>query len=268
VSDDISIPAPTYRVPRRRGLSPETRRLAIIAGALGTGFVTVVGGWTLLGGGHHGVPVVQAEAGPVRVKPANPGGLQVAGAGNEIFSGGSDTNVGKLAPAPEAPDPQALMAPPAPKPQAPAAAAATPSTAAPADAAPAKPAPAQPKPAVVTGAAVKQAIATTAAPVKPAGNDAAQEKREAAPAARVGGKVTLVQLAALSSEEAAKTEWQLLSKRMPELFSGRQPTISKVERAGHTFWRVRTGGFSDTAQATAFCERVRSKGNGCSLADF
>jgi hypothetical protein len=41
-----------------------------------------------------------------------------------------------------------------------------------------------------------------------------------------------------------------------------------IDRDGHILWRVRTGGFSDSAQATVFCERVRAKGAGCSVADF
>jgi cell division septation protein DedD len=81
-------------------------------------------------------------------------------------------------------------------------------------------------------------------------------------------KAALVQLAAVTSEESARSEWQRLEKRMPDLFGHRQPAFSKTERSGHTLWRVRTGGFSDVAQATAFCERVRAKGATCSIADF
>ena len=78
----------------------------------------------------------------------------------------------------------------------------------------------------------------------------------------------MVQLAALPTEDAARTEWQHLAKRMPDLLNGRQPSISRTERGGHTFWRVRTSGFADIAQARAFCDHVRAKGGGCSVADF
>jgi len=92
---------------------------------------------------------------------------------------------------------------------------------------------------------------------------ATPEKHSAA-----NGKGATIQLAALSSEDAAKSEWQLLLKRMPDLLGGRQPSFAKTERDGRTYWRVRTGGFGDVAQARAFCDKVRAKGGGCTIADF
>jgi len=248
MSDDISIPSPTYRVPRhRRGLdSAAKRRVAVAAGLFGT-LVIVGGGWAMLGHRTHGVPIVQADAGPVRVKPVNPGGLQVAAAGNEIFSGGSDTTVGKLAPPPETPDLQALRAPPPPPPVH-------------------KPAEA-PVAAAIPPAAPK-AAAPVAQPAKPTVAVAAPADRHAASPPAHAGKNPLVQLAALSSEQAARTEWDILARRMPDLLGGKQPAFSKVERDGRTYWRVRTGGFTDATQATLFCTRLRAKGASCSVADF
>ena len=66
----------------------------------------------------------------------------------------------------------------------------------------------------------------------------------------------------------AKSEWQRLSKRLPDLLGQRKPAFSKTEHDGKAMWRVRTGGFADVPQATAFCEKVRAKGAGCSVADF
>jgi Flp pilus assembly protein TadD len=75
-----------------------------------------------------------------------------------------------------------------------------------------------------------------------------------------------VQLTAAASEEAAQAEWQRLQERMPDVLGGRQPTIAKVERDGRTFWRLRTGGFADASQASAFCERMRTTGTACVVA--
>lgn len=75
----------------------------------------------------------------------------------------------------------------------------------------------------------------------------------------------LVQLAAAVSESAAHAEWQRLQQHAPDVMTGREPTIIRVERDGHIFWRLRTGGFSDAGQANAFCERVHSAGGACVL---
>src|SRR6185312_3134160 len=116
-SDELNIPSPTYRIPRqRRGLDPLTRRLALIACGVGGLLVVGIGGWTVLGHRSTTVPVVQAENGPIRVKPANPGGMQISGANEDILSGGSTLGDGKLAPAPEAPNPQGLRTQLPPKP--------------------------------------------------------------------------------------------------------------------------------------------------------
>jgi hypothetical protein len=263
MSDDISIPSPTYRVPRHSGgMDPATRKLALIAAGIGGTLLVVVGGWSMLGHHSQGVPVVQADSGPLRVKPANPGGLQVAGATNDIFSGGNDTDVEKLAPAAETPDPQGLRAPPPPAP------AATARVAAPDAAAPALAANAPPMPAPVP-APLPRTTAPDLAAQKPVAAAAPPAKPAATPAEHGAvGKRPSVQVAALSSEQAARAEWEHMVKRWPDLFGGRQPAFSKIEHGGQVFWRVRTGGFDGVNQATVFCERLRAKGGGCSVADF
>ena len=237
MSDDLSIPSPTYRIPRhRQGMDPATRRLALIAGGLGGVLLAVVGGWTLIGHRNAAVPVVQADSRPIRVKPEIPGGMQVAGADSDILSGSTESKDGRLAPAPEAPAPQALTAPPA-----------------------SAPAVMAPVPAAVPATA--KPVAAKPAPIQSA---PAQDKRPVSSAANIA----MVQLTAVNSEDAAKSEWQRLSKRLPDLLGQRKPAFSKTEHDGKAMWRVRTGGFADVAQATAFCEKVRAKGAGCSVADF
>lgn len=238
MSDDLSIPSPTYRVPRhRRGMDPLTKRLAVIACGLGATLLVVVGGWSMLGHRSGTVPVVQAESGPIKVKPANPGGMQISGANDDGLSGNGAPADDKLAPPPEAPAPQALRAPPPPV------------------AAPPMPAPAAPP---VVAAAPLKPVAAKPVP--------AQDKHVAA--AAPAGKDMLVQLAAVRTEADAKSEWERLTKRMPDLFGQRHPAISKTDHDGRTLWRVRTGGFADLTQAKDFCERVRAKGTGCTVAEF
>jgi len=254
VSDDVSNPAEGFRgsragrygmgaapAPRATGDS-DMRRMALFAGGVAAVLAVLIGASALTGRHGSEVPVVQADTKPVRVKPENPGGMKVEAAENDVFSGGADNKNAKLAPAAEAPDTKALreVAPPPP-------------AAKPAVVAVAPPAPA---PAAKPVAAPAPVVARTPPPA-------------AAPAAaaKPAGKA-VVQLAALGTEDAARNEWAAMTKKMPELLGGHQPSYSKIERDGKTYWRVRTAGFADTAQARSFCEHVRAKGGGCSVAEF
>jgi len=282
VSDDLTIPSPTYRVPRhRRGMDPGTRKLALIAAGIGGALIMIGGGWHMLSYRNGIVPVIQAEPGPVRVKPANPGGLQVADANNDIFSGGLDTRDPRLAPPPQTPDPRLLQAMETPKPAATPAVAPEPAAAPPGQAA-TVPAAAVPVAAPPPAPAVQASREAPAAPAPQAGQTRAGQAAASTPPPHAadklaataashpapGGRGVQVQLAALSTEQAAHEEWGLLLRRWPDLLHGRQPSFSRTDDGGHVFWRVRTGGFEDLSDATVFCERIRAKGGGCSVADF
>lgn len=288
MSDEMSIPSPAaYRPPTRpRGLSPDTKRRIMIAGGLAGALVVVGGIVALISRSGGEVPVIQADDRPIRVKPENPGGMQIAGVNNEIF-GDTDTSSGaRLAPAAEAPNPAALRAPPQPEPRPALRAdviepAAKVVPAAPTGAKPVarevpKTTPAAGAPATQTPAAQTlagpQASATqaprtaTQEPVKPA--QAAPPAAATAPDKRPANARIAVQLAAVQSEGAAQAEWRSLQRRLPDLLGARQPAFPKTERDGKTFWRVRTAGFADVAEARGFCERVRAKGAACSVAEF
>lgn len=255
--DDLEIPPPGYRVGRRpAGIDPATRRLSMIAASIGGALVVLVGIWSMVGGGSAGVPVVPPPAGPMRVKPANPGGMQVTGSAYRILgNGAAPTTQASLAPPPETPDLSALQSPPAPA-----------ATAA---------APAAPHAAPARAAAATQAPAPHPAdslplpPPSPPPLQLASASTVAPPPAGAGtGSATQVQLAAMNSEQGARREWQRLQAALPSLFDQRQPLVEKVEVDGHTFWRLRTGGFANVAAATEFCANVRAKGNGCTIAAF
>lgn len=281
-------PEATYRVPpaRRRLMDFGARRLALIAGFLVCMLVLAGSVWTALSGHRGGTPpVIEAARGPMRVRPENPGGMQLAGQNEDILSRDSSNRAGQLAPAPEAPAPQVLRA----RQQAAAAAAAAsaaangagtgavPVSVPAASAAPGDGAvpPAAAFPPVVAAAPVRpipNPLASPPAPVTgPANAPAAEAARPSAviEAARPSapGRIQ-AQLAAVGSEQAAKSEWQRLNKRMPDVLAGRQPVVLKVDRDGKVMWRLRTGGFADQAQANAFCNQVKAKGANCAVATF
>ena len=244
--------APSYRVALSASrMDSATKRLAIIAAAIGGALLLLVGVWSL--SGHHGgVPVVEAESRPLRTKPDQPGGMQVAGENETILSGvtgGKDA----MAPPPEVPAPQALKAEADQQLAVKAAAAAV------------------PDPVALTPPATLPDAA--AEPAAPAAVAAPEQQPVAHPAmakavAPVAAGAAQVQLAALGSEQAAMLEWQRLAHKMPALLGDRRPAVLRADHGGKTYYRLRTGGFTDIAQATAFCEQVRAKGAGCALARF
>jgi SPOR domain len=272
VSDDVSIPNSGYAGRRtgrygrqNRAAGSDNRRLLIYAGGLGALLVAMVAASSLTSHRSGTVPVVEADPRPIRVKPDNPGGMQIDAAENDVFSGGSGTANAKLSAEAETPNPNGLQALPKPKPAA-LTAAAPATSVSPAASLP----PAAAKSAVVAAEpppAAKPAAATAQAATKP--TVVASAVPAISPTAKAQpAHAATVQLAALTTEQAAKDEWQKLAHQLPEAFAGRQSSISKVEHDGRTFWRLRTAGFADVAQARAFCDKVRTKGGGCSVADF
>jgi hypothetical protein len=232
-------------------MDPNTKRLGLIAGGIGGVLLLLVGAWSVVGHHHGGVPVIEPDAGPVKVKPDNPGGMKVAGQNDEILSGASDEGQTAMAPPPEAPDPQALKAveQKAKATAAPALASAPPAT----------------PPAAASAA---PAAAPAAPPVQPATPAPAKPTAAAKGAPAPAGHSAQVQLAALPSEELARAEWQRLERKMPAVLNGHKPEVTRFERDGKIFWRLRTAGFASAADATRFCDEVKAKGASCAVASF
>lgn len=255
--DDLNIPLPGQgsgiggRYGQRSGsaMDPQIKRMGLIAGGIAGGLLLVVGAWSAIGHRSTGVPVVEADSRPLREKPADQGG---AAGGDEAILSGEKEGRAVVSPAPETPKIAALKStPPAPLP---------------AQTASVQTASAQ---SVSTQSASSQTgLAQAPQPASSSqgsASSAVSSGRQIPPAAASGAQV---QLAALPSEEAATAEWQRLSKRFPDLLGGKQPALSRIERDGKIFWRLRTGGFADVASATGFCGQVRAKGASCSLATF
>jgi len=269
VRDDLEIPTPGYRVARRSGgLDPATRRLATIAAGIGGALVVLVGIWSMVGGGSTGIPTVATPSGAMREKPANPGGMQVTGTNESILGGGGDSNgQAALAPPPETPDLQALQSPPAAKP-----ASAPTEVTEDGESVPPAGAALGPNGTNINGTNIGAPASANGLPLPPPSPPPVELASASAtpplPAAIGTGTGTEVQFAALSSKENAFSEWSKLQAALPDLLDGRQPLVSKVELGGHVFWRLRTGGFENIAQATSFCASVRAKGMACDIAAF
>jgi hypothetical protein len=308
VSDDLSIPNPGYRgnrttrygaaARRRPGMDPDTRRLAMFAGGIG-GVLALLIVASMVTSRHNGgaIPVISPDPSPIRVRPDNPGGMKIDTAVNDAFLGGADTKNAHLGPSAEMPDSNtphtAARTAPADATAAPGVAASpslpTPPAVEPAAKAPAPPAksllaaaepaatkPPAPKPLTVDAAPVKPAptpaaasakslLAAASSPTKPPPPKPVAEA-DSRPAG--ASHPVMVQLSAMPTDVGARDEWTRLTKRYPDLFNGKDLTISRTERDNHVFWRVRTGGFADIAQARAFCDALRAKGPGCSIVDF
>lgn len=255
MSDDIGIPrvaggssvaaggsfTHSYRA-RRTGMDASTRLLFMAAAGLGLVLVVGMGVWSFSGHRVAGVPVIEADTRPLRVKPENPGGMTVMGASDSVMGGHGDGagEARDLAPEAERPDPQALRA------QRQVASVAPPI--------------ATPAPTMTASVPSEPVVAPVAAPIAAAPSAAAPSA-----SAPIATGTSMVQIAAVDAEALALPEWQRLAHKAPELLGERKPNIVRTEKDGKTFWRLRTGGFADTASATEFCRKVRAKGVGCTI---
>jgi cell division septation protein DedD len=249
----------------------------IIAGAIIVATVAVL--WFVvewIGGGRgtdtvaatDEVPLIQAPDGAYKVRPDDPGGLDVdADSLTHSVAEGQDPG-GELAldVIPEEPVPVIPAAPvrSAPVPEPGTAARVT------------VPPPAQkalPVEKVVPKPVAKPPVKETPKPVqkvetpkpapkpepaKPAPAKVAAPKPEPAKAT---GSVT-VQLGAFNSTASADQVWSKLSGRVGALSSLRK-SVQPVESAGKTLYRLRAGGIASEAQAGSVCAAVQAAGEQC-----
>ncbi len=74
----------------------------------------------------------------------------------------------------------------------------------------------------------------------------------------------LVQLASLTSSDAAARSWQTMSKNHAAQLSGLSHSVQRIEIEGRgTFYRLRAGPFPDRAAAESRCKALKDKGQAC-----
>jgi cell division septation protein DedD len=244
--------------------------------------------------------VIQAETGPVKTAPANPGGTQTPYTGLKIYQ--------SPAPADDASDSDSV--PPAPTPAGKAAQNAAPAispslapvirpstppvdmapkvaatpTPAPtklAQAAPAKPAPvaapidtpaptenrvATKPPASLSAAAPAPKPHITKIPATDAPTPPPAETTETKPAAATSGGGYLLQIGAYKSEDEATAAWHAYQAKHP-VVGGYESDIKKVDLGDKgTWYRLRVGSFGDKTSANALCDKLKADGGSCFLA--
>jgi len=260
--------------------------VGLIAG-VAIGLVAVGGiGWYMYANGMlsgstpGGVPqLVQADPEPYKVKPENPGGMQVENQDKLVYDrvakGEAPPRVENLLPPPEEP-----KAPPQPAPPPPEVAAQEPTPAqeptATESEAPQVPSAAEPEvdplAAAVAAATGGREAATGPLATAPATPPETEEDQIAAaiaaapaasPIAPVPGAFQ-VQLASARSADGAMGEWKRISGKNAVVLDGLSPSVSEVDLGEKgVFFRLRAGPLADKAAADAICAELAAQNVGC-----
>ena len=246
-----------YADPRDEEADPPPRRVLRIVGALlimalfagGLWFAYVEGARHMAGtGGSGDIPLIRADTRPMKVKPAEPGGMPIPDRDMLIY-GQNRPIVEHLLPPPE--QPMALPAPPAPKPV----------VSASADA--------PPTPAPSTGAPGSGTAAASIQPAQPVGLPPANphpmpsKPAEAASQPGKAGGVRL-QLGAVRSEGVAREEWARIKRSNPDLL-GRLTAVAIRADLGDkgVYYRIQAGPVGDPATAERLCGELRQRHLAC-----
>lgn len=257
--------------------------LVAVAAVLGFGVVLV---YAYNKGRQDGTdktpPVIQAQEGPSKIRPENPGGMKVPNRDKEVFNRleteKQTGSVERLLPPPEKP-----MTPPAPpaSPTAESLAKVAPAAGAEGTAAvPDKPAvaaaPKAPKVELPPAAPKEVKPLAVAPPKAPPAPPAA--KKPATPPKKVAAKTPAakpkpaaktgryrVQMASLKSRAAVQKSWASLKRKHPKLLGNLGLNIQSVNLSGGrgTYYRMQAGPLTSRAQATALCANLKKRKQGC-----
>jgi hypothetical protein len=196
------------------------------------------------GGGSTGaadVPLIRADERPTKVKPENPGGMEVPDRDKLIYTQKRAT-VEHLLPPPEKPMPRPSAA----------------SAAAPSG---------SPQPPPVTAAAGTANPAPQAQSQQPAGKLPAKvgsAATAAKPAAAQQTNGTRIQLASVRSEEAARQEWDRIRRANPDLLGSVSATFVRADRGDKgVFYGLQTAPIAD---ADRICGELKRRNIGCIIA--
>jgi hypothetical protein len=235
---------------RRRALPMAVAAIALVGfGAL----VWYAYDWGTSGSVTGAAPVIEAQAGPDKVKPTEEGGIEVPNQEATVLNpGASQPKTEVLMPPPEEP-----VTPPPPAPPAPSAVTTAPTPEQPAVVL--SPAPAATQPAGTQPAA---------APPSPPPATAVAATQPSVPAAGGGATIAagdfLIQLASLTSPEAAQKAWGGLQKKHPGLLGDMTVSIQEADIAGKgKYYRVQAGPLPNRATADDMCAQLKAAKQDC-----
>ena len=276
------IPDPAEALDFEPVVRPPPKRMGNVKLFLGLSLLTVtVGGvvWYFFGGGFlggtdAGIHLVRAEEGPVKVRPENPGGMNVPDRDKLIYDRmqGMDVKppVERLLPPPE---------PPLPPPKAGVQSAAKAGQHRPAVSgvvAKAKKPP-SPTPAVPTTEDVL-AVKPPPPPLLPGGGESAKPAAKAKPVAKVTSAkpvasvqpkaIFRIQLAAVRTMKRAQQEWSRLRKKHSDLLERLKLSVTKADLGigKGLFYRLRAGPLASEADARDLCAKLAKRKVGCLIA--
>jgi hypothetical protein len=264
--------------PRRRRWLPMSVALLALLGFAGV--VWYAYDWSSTGGRRGQVPIIQASAVEEKTKPANEAGMQVPNQESTVLNPQSEKPVEEvLMPPPEEP---VVVFAPAPQPDDEPVVVLTPA------------APPAPPPPAATGSAqpsgsdtIAAIIAAETAPQAPAAATAATspsvpatpQPPAATPAASsavalpapspASGPVIpagafLIQLASLTSAEAAEKTWVSLQRKHAVLLGDMALNVQKAEIDGKgTYFRVQAGPLPNRATADDMCAQLKAAQQDC-----
>jgi len=194
------------------------------------------------------VPLIRADERPTKVKPEQPGGMQIPDRDKLIYNQMRPV-VEHLLPLPEKPMARPAAPPPSPPLQTDTARSPA-GTPPPASAAPEKP----------------QAATQTAQPPQPAGKAApAAPAPSKSPAAKTGG--TRLQLGSVRSEDAARQEWERIKRKNPDLLGNISATPIRADLGDRgVYYRIQTAPFTDLTAAERICSELKQRSIGCIIA--
>ena len=184
------------------------------------------------------IPLIHADADPVKVKPDDPGGMEIPNRDRFVFNPTGNMPVERLLPPPENPLPRPAT------------------TSTPVVSAPAAPVSVQ----------SPQAPAAPAAPV-PAVTVPPPQQAAAPPAPRSTVSGYRLQLGAVRTPEIAKSEWERVKRQNGDLLGSLSVSVERADLGERgVFYRIHVGPIADAAQAERLCAQLRQRGVGCILA--